>query len=446
MQEILPDIHRFSLGSKSRAHSYLLRRPQGNLLILNANQGSPVADFLDEIERLGGVAYQFVPNRHEVATRGGLHDRLFERFGCPLTFHERDRTRIARKTACPIVEFGDDGMQLGDDFRAIDVGSTVFHWSHRGAHHLFPGHAIGQHEQMWSIRLDPLLDRSSQLAGLRDLPVDRLLPGHTSPDDEDVYVFTDRSREAWREAIRAHLTPAGKSVDALLRLGERVERQALDPGTSHLFTNYVHTPLMGVVEQLGLFEMHRVPGGSSPKIDVLLNALEVADLFHFYDFHRAFAPTHAVWERLRRHVEEGGALLVSESRPRVNARWIAGGHPFPEIAVWGESAGEPQFATTDDAATGILTSCEGHPAIGSVPGEVAFESHLYGGGHLEPGEQGSVLVRNDSGRPVAVAGQVGKGRVVFSCFFFHRRQDPTHGPGRPLLQGMLRWLAGVESP
>ena len=431
MNEILPGVYRFSKGKKSRAHSYLLVRKQGNLLIFHANQGSSVVDFLDEVERLGGITQQFVPHRNEAASRGELHELLYERFGCTLSYHERDRKRIEKKTECPASEFGDEGLELGGDFHAIDMGHTVFHWSYRGRHFLFPGHAVRRHDEEWGIHMDPLLDRSSQLARLLELPVNYLLPGHTSPRDDDFHTFTDRSLKAYHQAIRENLTPAKKSIYVRLRLGERVENEQLEPGPSRLFSNYT-SPLNAVIEELELFAIHLMPGGATGKIDILLNSLELADVFFFYDFRRQFGPKHKFWDLLRQHVEEGGTLFITDARRKVNPRWISGGHPFPEITVWGKPTEDPGNE---------LTICEGHPATGDAPGEARFESSLYHGGSLEPGDRGSVLARNASGRPVAVAGEVGKGRVVFGCFFCHHLRDPARGTKRQLLQGIFRWLA-----
>ena len=431
MKEIFPGVYRFSKGKNSRAHSYLLVRKQGNLLICQTNQGSSIIDFLDEVEQLGGIAQQFVAHRHDAST-GELHQLLYERFGCTLSYHERHRKQIEKKTECPVFEFGDEGLELGGDFHAIDIGRTVFHWSDRGKHFLIPNHAVRRHDEEWNIHMDPLLDLPSQLARLLELPVDYLLPGHTSPSDEEFHTFTDRSLKAYHQAVRERLTPVEKSTYVRLRLGERVEKGQLEPGLPRLFSNFNTPHLKTLIEELGLFAIHQMPGGATGKIDILLNSLELADIFFSFYFRREFGPKHKFWDLLRQHAEEGGTLFICDARRKLNPRWIAGGHPFPEIAVWGDPTEDPGNE---------LTICEGHPAKGDAPGEARFESSLYDGGSLEPGDGGSVLARNASGRPVAVAGEVGKGRVVFSCFFFHPLRDPALGAKRQFLQGIFRWLA-----
>ena len=201
MDKIFPGVYRFSIGKRGRSYTYLLVRKQGNLLICHANRGSSVVDFLDEIEQLGGIARQFVSHSHDAA-RGELHELLYERFGCTLSYHERDRKKIAKKTECPVSEFGDEGLELGSDFRAIDIGHTVFHWSNRGKHYLFPGHAIERHDDEWGIHMHPFFDLRAPLADLADLQVDYLLPGHTSPRKEEYHTFTSRSLRAYHQALR----------------------------------------------------------------------------------------------------------------------------------------------------------------------------------------------------------------------------------------------------
>lgn len=88
-----------------------------------------------------------------------------------------------------------------------------------------------------------------------------------------------------------------------------------------------------------------------------------------------------------------------------------------------------------------MTICSGHPATGEAPSEVRFHSDFYIGMSLEPGDRGSVLVRNSSGRPVVVAGEAGKGRVVFGGFFYQPHKDPVRETERQLVEGIFRWLA-----
>ena len=111
MERIFPNLYRFSFGKKGRGHTCLLVRKQGNLLICHCNRGSST-DHLDEIERLGGIERQFLSHGHD-ARRGELHEVLYDRFGCRLHYHRRERRKVRAKTGCPEEEFGDDGLQFG---------------------------------------------------------------------------------------------------------------------------------------------------------------------------------------------------------------------------------------------------------------------------------------------------------------------------------------------
>jgi hypothetical protein len=300
----------------------------------------------------------------------------------------------------------------------IDIGHTVFHWTNGDKHFLIPGHAIHLDDGEWDVHMHAFSDPRAPLARLVELPVDYLLPGRTKAGDQDYFAFTERSRGAYQRALRDSLRPTRKSLEA----------------SALLVSNYISAHLESVINELGLFATHHMPGGNTGKIDILLNSLELADVFFFHDFKREFGPKHKFWKMLHQHVETGGALFVSDARHGVNSRCIAGGHPFPEISTWG---GVPENVPGDE-----LTICEGHPAIGKAPAEAQFACSFYNGTSLEPGERGSVLVRNASGKPVAVAGEVGKGRVVFGSFFYHPHMDPVKETQRQLVEGILRWLAG----
>ena len=206
MDEIFPSIHRFTVGKTGRSHTYLLVREQGNLLICHANRGSSVVDFLDEVEVLGGIVYQFVPEYADAA-KGKMHGLLYQHFGCELRCPSRDQAKVAKKRECPISAFGDEGVKLGHDFQAIDIGHTVFHWTNAGKHFLIPGHAIHQDDGDWDVHMHAFSDPQLPMRRLSELPVDYLLPGRAKARDEDFFTFTQGSRKAYQQALRESLTP-----------------------------------------------------------------------------------------------------------------------------------------------------------------------------------------------------------------------------------------------
>lgn len=432
MEQIFPEVYRFGIGKRVRAFSYLLIREQGNVLICHANRGSSVVEFLDEIEELGGIKYQLVTEGSDVS-KSGLHEQLYDRFGCMIHCHERDRKKITRKTACPIAEFGEDGIELGSDLTSIDIGHVVYHWKTASGHFLFPGHAIELEDGGWHIHLHPFLDYRSALMSLADRPVDFLLPSRAVPSDEAYHSFSDDTRHSYHQALRAALRPTKKSLQTRLQAGEHVTKQELESSRPCLISNYISPHMVAVIDELETFDTHIMPGGATGKIDILLNCLELADTYFFHDFNRKFVPSHEFWGIIRDLVVNGGCLLINESRKVVNDRWVAGGHPFPEIATWSRS---PRGNIGD-----TLTVCGGHSAVGEAPAEASFVSDFYRGMALEPGDLGVVLVRNDVGEPVVVAGEVGKGKVICGGFYYHPHRDPVQGVERQLVEGMFRWLA-----
>ena len=71
-------------------------------------------------------------------------------------------------------------------------------------------------------------------------------------------------------------------------------------------------------------------------------------------------------------------------------------------------------------------------------------SHIaYEGSTFSPGPDGQVLVRNAFADPVLLAGQVGKGRVVFSGFNYGRG-TVTGSVDHRIYESALRWLVGLE--
>lgn len=73
----------FTAESSYGASSYLLRRPDGNVLVDSPRAAGPL---LAAIERLGGVRHMFLTHRDDVAD----HARFAAAFGCARILHEGD--------------------------------------------------------------------------------------------------------------------------------------------------------------------------------------------------------------------------------------------------------------------------------------------------------------------------------------------------------------------
>ena len=102
----------FTAESSFGATSYLVRRPDGNVLVDSPRAAGPL---LRRLEELGGVRWMFLTHRDDVAD----HRRFRARFGCERILHARDVTAgthdVERKLQ------GDETQRLAEDLVAIPV-------------------------------------------------------------------------------------------------------------------------------------------------------------------------------------------------------------------------------------------------------------------------------------------------------------------------------------
>jgi glyoxylase-like metal-dependent hydrolase (beta-lactamase superfamily II)/ferredoxin len=101
------------------ASSYLIVRPQGNVLVDSPRFAAPL---VRRIEAMGGIALMFLSHRDDVAD----HEKFHQHFGCRRILHEEDTTR-----ATAVVEMkirGRDPVRLADDLLIIPTpGHTEGH-------------------------------------------------------------------------------------------------------------------------------------------------------------------------------------------------------------------------------------------------------------------------------------------------------------------------------
>ncbi|HVT44238.1 MAG TPA: MBL fold metallo-hydrolase [Thermoanaerobaculia bacterium] len=106
------DVHFCGFTSESSfgAWSYLVRRPEGNLLIDSPRFTAPL---VRNIERLGGVSRMFLTHRDDVAD----HEKFRAHFGCDRVLHADDVTRSTRE-----IEHQPEGLEpirFAEDFVMI---------------------------------------------------------------------------------------------------------------------------------------------------------------------------------------------------------------------------------------------------------------------------------------------------------------------------------------
>jgi glyoxylase-like metal-dependent hydrolase (beta-lactamase superfamily II)/ferredoxin len=101
------------------AASYLIQRPDGNILI-----DSPrfVPTLAKQLEVLGGVKYLYLTHRDDVADHQKFHDH----FGCDRILHKDDVSRTTQNVEIQLT--GDEPIQFADDVLIIPVaGHTRGH-------------------------------------------------------------------------------------------------------------------------------------------------------------------------------------------------------------------------------------------------------------------------------------------------------------------------------
>lgn len=102
----------YAAESSFGASSYLIRRPQGNVLVDSPRAAGPLIKRLND---LGGVHFMFLTHRDDVAD----HARLAREFGCQRILHRADVTERTRDIEMQPV--GDAPIQLSSDLLIIPV-------------------------------------------------------------------------------------------------------------------------------------------------------------------------------------------------------------------------------------------------------------------------------------------------------------------------------------
>lgn len=174
------------------AASYLVVRPDGNVLVDSPRFARPLAD---AIAALGGVRFLFLTHRDDVAD----HDKWARRFGCQRILHADDAGRLPiERPLC-----GRDPVALADDLLVIPVPGHT-----RGSAALLHGEFLFTGDHLWWDEDEARLDMGrgvcwyswpEQLASLDRLAAFRfrwVLPGHGRR-------FAAPSADAMAEALNA---------------------------------------------------------------------------------------------------------------------------------------------------------------------------------------------------------------------------------------------------
>ena len=115
----------YAAESSFGASSWLIVRPQGNVLVDSPRAAGPL---LDNIDALGGVRTILLTHRDDVAD----HEKLARRFGCERVLHAADQTHDTRAVERALT--GTEPIALADDLLVIPV----------------PGHTRGSVALLWN--------------------------------------------------------------------------------------------------------------------------------------------------------------------------------------------------------------------------------------------------------------------------------------------------------
>ncbi len=142
--------------------------------------------YCDDIDRLCGIESQWISHYHDTMPAGG-HEDVWTRFGCKLYHHRAEGRHVLKRTKCPTVKFGDEGIKLNSDFEVHyfpghTPGLCIFRWCCEGKYFLFTTHVVDRSDGEWALdfRPDDAAHVHPQFSLLANLQVDYLLPGYSA--------------------------------------------------------------------------------------------------------------------------------------------------------------------------------------------------------------------------------------------------------------------------
>ncbi|NJL48677.1 MAG: MBL fold metallo-hydrolase [Leptolyngbyaceae cyanobacterium SM2_5_2] len=173
------------------AASYVIQRPEGNVLVDSPRFAPPL---VKQLEAMGGVRYLYLTHRDDVAD----HAKFRAHFGCDRILHRDDISSSTRDIEMPLE--GGDAISLAPDLTIIPVpghtkGHTVLLYDNRV---LFTGDHLAWSEQLQHLYAfrsacwyswEELLESMQQL---RQYQFEWVLPGHGRRYHADVITMTQQ--------------------------------------------------------------------------------------------------------------------------------------------------------------------------------------------------------------------------------------------------------------
>jgi glyoxylase-like metal-dependent hydrolase (beta-lactamase superfamily II)/ferredoxin len=194
----------FASESSFGAQSYLIRRPEGNVLV---DSPRAMPRLFDRIEALGGVRCMFLTHRDDVAD----HAKFAKRFGCTRIIHAADRTSETRDVERSLD--GEEPTRLDHDLLAIPVpghtrGSTMLLFKDLvlfTGDHLFASESGDELHAYRSVCWYSWELQKRSLEKLLELDFEWVLPGHEGR-------MRAPSKEAMRQHVRAAIERAHRAT------------------------------------------------------------------------------------------------------------------------------------------------------------------------------------------------------------------------------------------
>ncbi|WP_353474224.1 hypothetical protein PVT71_20060 [Salipiger sp. H15] len=185
--------------------SFVLERPQGNVIVYNS---PALSDAAPAVRGLGDPQRLLLNHHHEAMC--GMPD-----LDVPVWVHERDLPKVAM----PIAGTFSERQMIDDDLEIIPIpghtlGATAFLWDNGTHRCLFPGDSLWVKGGTW--RAVPLAesDRSAYVESLSlmaDLDFDLLLPWGGEEGAPYGYVVSKEQARAGFDQALAQLTADGRS-------------------------------------------------------------------------------------------------------------------------------------------------------------------------------------------------------------------------------------------
>ena len=182
--------------ANAEVRSFILERPQGNVIVYN----SPgLSDAADEIRALGTPTRLLINHGHEA-----MYGR--PQLDVPVFVHERDRADIAQ--SFPVAGTFTERQMIDDDLEVIPTpghtpGTTSYLWDSGTHRFLFIGDSLWVQAGDWKAVVLGDSDRTASLASLRlisDLDFDVLVPWAAMKGESPVATVT---RDDVRRQINA---------------------------------------------------------------------------------------------------------------------------------------------------------------------------------------------------------------------------------------------------